>query len=58
MRLQIEIESEDDEATEAPRHTACLALNKIIYGITNGGINGTVRDTNGNKIGHWEFIER
>jgi hypothetical protein len=57
MKLNINIESYDADATDDPHGVAVDALRSILEDIAHGysRIGGTLHDRNGNRIGSWLF---
>jgi len=55
MKLIVEVESEDAQATDDPLGLSQLVLRNICKLIERGVIGGNLHDINGNKIGSWSL---
>lgn len=59
MKFRLTIDSEDAEATEAPRLLVGCALKQVAKTMDNSEIvaGAIILDRNGNQIGSWELTE-
>jgi hypothetical protein len=55
MKLQIIINSNDAACNEDPIGEVDVALRRVLYRIAKGELDGSIVDTNGNRIGDWDL---
>lgn len=53
MRFELEVQTEDDDATTDPTGLLCWLLLGVSTQIANGKTSGLLVDRNGNRVGSW-----
>ncbi len=55
MTMKLEFETDNAAFDEYPAEETSLILHDIADRVEAGDMSGDIRDTNGNRIGHYEF---
>jgi hypothetical protein len=58
VRFLLEIESGNDAFQDDPKEEMTKLLYPVVFNFTCGMEGGLIYDSNGNKVGRWEYTEK